>query len=284
MIQVEMPGLTVTNAPRQSVPYLIDSNWYDSSENVIDADDRPFGEGSFDVDIPRIRPLFPEFTIGLVDPGNGSAVFELHDTVMALQELVGPFEVTVTDPRGPRSVTARLAGKIEFPIEDENGVAQATIPLKAADPKKYGPVVRPAPSTGLPKSGTGIAYPIAYPIDYGMPGDPGQVTLTNVGTSSVVPDLVVNGGLEGGFDIVVVGTGEHIRFERFVPLGSAVTVQQSTGRAFLDGDTNDVTRALTYDDVIAIPPKSSIVLQFNAIGTPVGTPTLTVPRLRPAYR
>lgn len=284
MIQVDLPRLTVTNEQGQSIPYLVDTNWFDSAESVLDADDRPFGEGSFDVDMPQIRPRFDEFTIGLVDPGDGSAVYVLHDTLMALQELIDPFPVTVTDPRGARSSIERLAGKIEFPIEDENGVAQATIPLKATDPKRYGPAVTPAPSTGLPTPGSGIAYPITYPIDYGTPGDPGQVTLTNEGTSSVVPDLVVTGGLEGGFDIVVVGTGEHIRFERFIPLGSAVTVEQSTGRAFLDGDTNDVTRALTYDDVIAIPPKSSIVLQFNAIGTPTGTPTLTVPRLRPAYR
>lgn len=285
MIRVELPGLTVTNEPGQTIPYLIDTNWFDSAESVIDADDRPFGEGSFDVDMPQIRPRFDEFTIGLVDPGDGSAVYALHDIVMALQELVDPFEVTVEDPRGPRSATERLAGKIEFPIQDEDGVAQTTIPLKAADPKRYGPIVSPAPSTGLPQPGTGIPYPITYPIDYGTPGDPGQLVLTNEGTSYTVPDLVITGGgSSGGFDFFIIGTGEHKRFERFVPVDSTVTFEQSTGRVYIDGPTNDVTRSLTYDDLIVVPPKSSIVIQFNAIGTVTGTPTLSAPRLRPAYR
>lgn len=285
MITAELPGLVVTNAPNQSVPFLLDTNWFDAAEVVIDADDRPFGEGSFDVDLPQIRPRFPWFTIGLVDPGDGSAVFTLHDIAMGLVERVDPFEVTVTDPRGARSATARVAGKIEFPIEDENGVAQTTIPLKAADPKTYGPVVTPAPSTGLPQPGTGIAYPITYPIDYGIPGDPGQLVLTNVGTSYAIPDLVISdGGSSGGFDIVAVGSGEHIRFDRFVPVDSVVTIEQRTGRAYIDGPTNDVTRALTYSDLIAVPPGGSITLQFNVIGVATGTPKLSAPTFRPAYR
>lgn len=284
MIRVDLPGLTITNEPSQRVPYLLDTNWFDSAESVIDADDRPYGEGSFDVDMPQIRPRFDQFTIGLVDPGDGSAVYALHDTVMALQELVDPFEVTVTDPRGPRSATVRVAGKIEFPIEDEDGVAQTTIPLKAADPKRYGPVVTPTPSTGLRRPGTGIDYPISYPIDYGTVGDPGRLVLRNEGTSFTVPDFVVSGGsLSGGYDLVAIESSAHIRLERFIPADSVVVHNQRTGRVTIDGP-NDITRALTYDDLIVVPPKGFVTIQFNAIGDVTGDPHLSTPTLRPAYR
>lgn len=285
MIQVDLPGLTITNEPGQTVPYLSDTNWYDSTEIVIDADDRPYGEGSFDVDMPQIRPRFFDIVIDLVDPGNGSAVWSLHELAMGLTEFVDPFDVTFTDPsRGPlSSIGVRVAGKIEFPIEDEDGVASVTIPLKAHDPKRYGPLVVPSPSTGLPSGGGGIAYPITYPIDYGAPGNPGTVTLVNNGTSTMIPDLRVTGGLAGGFDLFAQETSAHKRFERLIPLDSVVTLQQQIGRAFIDGD-NDVTRYLTYDDVIAVPPKGFVTIQFNAIGVATGTPTLTVPNMRPAYR
>lgn len=283
MIRVDLPGLTVTNQPNQYVPYLMDTNWFDSAESVIDADDRSSGEGSFDVDMPQIRPRFDWFTIGLVDPGDGSAVFVLHDIVMALQELIDPFEVTVTDPRGSRSATEWLAGKIEFPIEDEDGVAQTTIPLKAADPKRYGPLVTPAPVTGLPKPGGGIVYPIVYPIGYGAAGDPGRLVLTNPGTAATIPDLLIDGGLGGGFQLDAVETADRIRFERVIPDGSTVTLHQSENQASIDGDSNIVSTFLTQSDLIVVPPRGTVTIQFNSIGTVTGTPRLRAV-IRPAYR
>ncbi|MEN0083996.1 MAG: hypothetical protein AAGC66_04430 [Leifsonia sp.] len=285
MIQCDLPGLTITNEPGQTVPYLSDTNWYDAAEVVIDADDRPYGEGSFDVDIPQIRPRYFDVVIDLVDPGDGSAVWALHDVAMSLTELVDPFDVTFTDPaRGPlSSVGVRVAGKVTFPIEDEDGVASVTIPLKARDPKRYGPLVVPTPKTGLPTGGGGVGYPITYPLDFGVPGNPGTIVLANTGNAAVVPDFQITGGLSGGFDLLAQETSAHKRFERLIPSDSVVTLRQSEGRAFIDGD-NDVTRDLTYDEPIVVPPKSFVTVQFNAIGVATGTPTLTAINMRPAHR
>lgn len=283
MIRVDLPGLSVTNELGQTVPYLQEiQGWYDSAESVIDADDYAQGEGSHDA-TPRIRPRFINVVIGFTAVGNPAAVFELNDIAMAMQELLDPFELPVTDPLGTRYALVRIAGRIENPIVDERGVASITVPLKARDPKKYGPFTSPAPSTGLPQPGGGIAYPIAYPIDYGAPGDPGRVVVSNPGTSVAIPDLVVNGGLGGGFDLSTLETPDRIRFERVIPDGSAVTVHQSENQASIDGDTNIVSTYLTLSDLIVIPPKGFVTIQFNSIGAVTGTPRLSALE-RPAYR
>jgi hypothetical protein len=232
--------------------------------------------------MPQIRPRFFDLVIDLVDPGDGTAVWALHDLAMSLTELVDPFDVTFADPvRGPlSSIGVRVAGKITFPIEDENGVASVTIPMKAKDPKRYGPLV--SVSTGLPTGGTGITYPITYPLNYGTLGNPGTVQLENPGNAASVVELQITGGLSGGFDLYAQETSAHKRFERLIPPDSVIVLDQMNGRALIDGD-NDVTRDLTYDDLIVVPPKGLVTIQFNAIGTPTGTPTLTA-SMRPANR
>lgn len=282
MIQVDLPGLSVTNETPPAALFLRDlDGWYDGAEIILNADDFPDREGAEDDELPHIRPRFIQVTLGLVDPGDGMAVFALNDTVMSLQELGREFDLAVTDPLGTRYATVRIAGRIQFPIEREDGVAEVTIPLKARDPKKYGPPVAVAP-TGLPVAGTGAPWPAVWPRDWGTAAADGRLTLTNEGTAATVPSFCVSGGMAAGFELRA-STGGIKRFERVIPDGSIVTLDQLEGVASMDGDTNIVSTYLTTDDLFVVPPRGTLTVQFTSLGATTGDPQLW-PILRPAYR
>jgi hypothetical protein len=169
-------------------------------------------------------------------------------------------------------------------VADDHGQLHFTfaVDMLAVDPRRYtlgpdgdGSSGVEVVSTGLPSAGTGLVYPITYPLDYGTPGNIGRITVHNTGTAMSFSILEVTGGLSGGFELQEVSSGNRLRFERAVPVGSTVTLNPRTGTVTIDGPTNDVSGFLTRREWWGVPPGAVQEIQFNAIGTPTGTPTLT---------
>lgn len=207
-------------------------------------------------------------------------VYEERDRVEAMCADGRPAEFTVVDELGTRSVTAEL---LTEPMPDEGLFSpffKYSFDVFAPDPRKYGPAQ--VVSTGLPTSGTGITYPITYPIDWGTPGDPGRVTVSNAGKQETWSLFEVAGGLGSGFELKEISSGRRLRLDRVVPLGSSVFVNPRTGRAYLDVPDNDVTGFLTVREWWSVPPGVSQEIQFSTWGTRSGVPTLTA-STRPAW-
>jgi len=186
----------------------------------------------------------------------------------------------VTDPLGVRECSVEL---VSAPTADDglySSFFKFSFDVVAPDPRKYGPEV--SVSSGLPTSGTGLTYPITYPISYGTPGDPGRVTVENPGTVETFSTFEVSGGLTGGFELKDISSGRRLRLERDVPLGSSVFLNARTGRAYLDVPANDVTGFLTVREWWSVPAGVSQDVQFSALGVVSGVPTLTA-RTKPAY-
>ena len=189
-----------------------------------------------------------------------------------------PVTATFTDELGP---TSRVVSIRNARPRDTKGQSVVTfdVDMIAPDPLRYGPVQ--VASTGLPTSGGGIAYPITYPIDYGTPGNPGRITVSNPGTADTYSLLEVTGGMSGGFELTEVTTGRVNRFARPIPLGSTVYLNPRTGRVSLDGPS-DVSGLLTRAEWWSVPAGGTREIQFNSIGAVTGSPTLTA-RTAPGY-
>lgn len=190
-----------------------------------------------------------------------------------------PVTVTYHDALGP---TSRDVSIRRVAMPDEFGASEFdfTIHAIATDPNRYGPAV--VTSTGVPTAGTGLTYPLTYPLDWGTPGNAGRLTVSNDGDVETSSVLTVTGGLGSGFEAVHVQSGRRIRFERVIPADGVVTLDLETGSAWLDSPTNDVSGFLTRREFWTVPPQSSHDIQFLPLGTVTGSPTLTA-STRPAY-
>lgn len=190
-------------------------------------------------------------------------------------------QVQVVTGSRTRTAMVRLADE---PLVQPTGRwnAAVTLPLLAPDPRKYG-APSAALSTGLPTAGTGLAYPLAYPLDYGALGATGQVTLVNPGTAPAPIDFRVTGELPSGFEISAAETGQRLVYVERVPTGQ--TLHGHTGRGTLRAEGTSERRGnLTVADWMLVPARGQLTLQFTSLGGAFDAAAgLTVPEPRAAF-
>lgn len=252
--------------------------WYDVSESKSEIRERPQAHGAFGLDQEWRESLLISLEGAYVGDDIVEAARAKRTLKRALAQNV-PVEMLVTDPEGP---TSRVVSVRNLRVPDDHGQTRwrFSADVIALDPRRYGPEV--VTSTGLPQPGSGLVWPITYPVNWGTPGDPGRITVANPGDEETVPLLEVAGGLDGGFELVNVSTGQLIRFERHLPAGSTVFVDMEQGLAYIDDPSNDVSAFLTRREFWTVPAGESFDVQFGGIGAVTGTPILTA-RTRPAY-
>jgi hypothetical protein len=118
--------------------------------------------------------------------------------------------------------------------------------------------------------------------DWGDDGSTGRVSVTNNGTAPTWPVLRASGGMSGGFIATDITLGRSVRLDRLIPVGSQVKVNQRTGTASIDGDSNDISGQLTGREFFAVGPGETHQIQFAVLGAVSGTPQFAVD-LSPAY-
>jgi len=200
---------------------------------------------------------------------------DFWDAFASIQADGVPFPLSVENNNGTRTCIVSLDGvpDIEETGESPN-VASISATFIAYDPIKYGP--SRTVSTGLPTAGGGLEYPLHSPsgaLYYGANGNLGRMTLVNNGTADVWPSFKITGGLTSGFFIQRLDTGDVIRYDRVVPLGTVVGLDSQTETVTVDGIPGGSTY-LTRFEWFSVPRKSSIEVQLNAIGGSSGSPLL----------
>jgi len=256
-------------------------DWFSLSNSKSEVHERPQADGAFGIDDEHRESLVLSFK------GWYLAQTRL-EMIQAKRQLLGAFGArgkkvaALTDVDG---TTTRVVSIRSAPIPDNRGslAFSFTVDMVATDPLAYGDVGLVV--ADVPVAGGGLIFPLgsgASYIDFLPGGSTGRISVTNTGTAPVYPTFDVSGGLADGFVVTDVTANRSIRFDRQVPLGSVVTVVQRTGRASIDGPTNDVSGFLTSRQFWAIGPGETHDIQFQPLGAVVGTPRLTV-RQTPAW-
>lgn len=244
---------------------LID--WYALSDDKSPVIDRPQKHGAFEVDASWRSPAAVSF----------QAVY-LADTyaeLLAAQEnltatgATGPVRMTVADDlrATSRFVTVKST---HVPDSHNEKALQYSVDCLARDPLRYGDPI--SVTTGLATAGTGLIFPLDFPVDFGTPGDQGRVALINLGNAPTAPRFIVTGPVSS-FTLKEISTGKQITFDRAIPPGSSVEIDMRTRRAIIDGQS-DVSSFLSSREWWEVPPKTTSLVQFSATGVS-GTPTLT---------
>src|SRR5690606_21188018 len=118
---------------------------------------------------------------GLVIASSPAELEELFDD---LANLPTKGEAVAETVRGLHSLNVGLALAADVRALTDV-IGRYTLQVIAYDPLKYGPEV--TVSTGLPSLTGGLEFPIVFPIDFNTSGDPGRLTLPNVGRQSSWP-------------------------------------------------------------------------------------------------
>jgi hypothetical protein len=187
-------------------------------------------------------------------------------------------ELAVTTFGRRLTAGARLIRR-SVPVEDDyaSGRVPFTLQWKCPDPLRYGPEL--SAETGLPTSGTGLTYPLAYPLDYGTPGATGRITLANDGTADAGIQLAVRGALPEGWE--VSAGGDRLRYPTPVPAGQVIDIDTDTGSVLVEG-TADRRGELTIADWILVPAGGEVTLQFTSLGGAYDPAARLTARWKPA--
>lgn len=256
-------------------------DWYSGAESKSSVNERPQARGAFGISNDFASSLAIS-TKGSFDGDSLADAIAMAERLSAIAVGV-PVRMVVEDPL---RTTSRWVSIRRVTLPPDVGAYKSfdfSIDVVATDPLRYGDPV--SSSTGVPVSGGGLLWPLGTTPtafwDWGADGSSGRISVTNVGTADVWPSLTVTGGLAGGFVATNVATGQTIRFVRPIPVGSSVTINQRTGSASIDGQS-DVGGFITERGFFAIPAGATHQIQFAGLGAVSGTPQFTV-TLSPGY-
>lgn len=253
-------------------------DWYAVTASKADVVERESAHGAF-----GIGPDYRESAVISVSGEYfGSSPADVLRAVEALKVAFArnqPLTVTFDDDFRPTSRVVSVRG-IQVPDLHGETYFSFVIDMVAPDFRRYGAEV--VTTTGLPTSGGGLDYPIKYPVEYGVPGDSGRLTVTNLGTENTFPVLEVSGGMSGGFELTDVRTGRVLQYVRAVPLGATVVIDLRTKQVYQDDVANNVSRWLTRREWWSQPAGVTSEIQFNSLGTVTGVPILSA-RVASAY-
>jgi len=144
-------------------------------------------------------------------------------------------------------------------------------------PRKYGASVNAV--TGVATAGGALEYPLDDPLDYGLAGDPGTVTLANPGTADTAPAFTVTGDMPNGFTITHVQSGRRLVYSDAVLAGQSVRLDAADGSVWLEGNA-DRSSKLIVREWVRLGRKSTGTWLFEALGS---TAAQMIAEVRPAW-
>jgi hypothetical protein len=143
-------------------------------------------------------------------------------------------------------VKARLLQRV-LPTDRQlllGNATKATIQWICADPHRYEQHEQIA-TTPLPQRGPGMAYPLAYPTDYGVASVTGSVVPVNAGNTPAWSVLTVTGPVAQP-RIVNQTTGAYLEYDLVLDAGEQLTIDTSEGTVELDGGSSRLHTATAH--------------------------------------
>lgn len=264
--------ITITgDRPYEGCTYDRLDGWYGIDGVDLGFSRRPNAPGAFAPvkTFPDARTISIE---GDYFGADRAAALRMREDLAALYNEGRPVVMTVADDL---RTTSRIVyvDTVDFPwtIHPE---FEYTIDVKAPDPRRYGDVV--ISSTGLAAPGTGLSWPIVWPVNWGTIGESGRANAANAGNAETISKYVVsNGEMPDGFDLVNVATGERLSYLGPVTVGTVVTLDTATRSALING-SGPGSRFLASPQWWSVPARSSAEIQFLARGPVTGSPRLDV--------
>lgn len=144
------------------------------------------------------------------------------------------------------------------------GRGTAVLQWTCADPRRYS-VTEHVQSIPQPSGGTGLVYPLAYPLDYGAAGESGSRICTNAGDVDASPLITLTGPCTTP-SITNVNTQQVIELGLALAASETVVIDTNTGTVELDGANRlfTLTNRSVPPELFALPDDSDSEIAFRA--------------------
>lgn len=183
------------------------------------------------------------------------------------------------DDDQPLMIFARCTRR-SFPISRTHrvGLARGAIEFEASDPRKYS-LVEETYIAQLPQPEPGLAFPLAFPLDFGAPGSTGNVDAFNSGDAPTHPRFEIKGPCSTP-SITNINTGTILEYDIDLSASDVLYVDTQQGTVTLNGTTaNRLYTATTRsqpEGVFTLPPGRSTLAFRSDDSPPDPASTLTV--------
>lgn len=267
MSEVVLGGLRLPDWATDGWVFRELEDWHSLSASKTPVNERPKTRGAFGVSSVDRESL--AFSLGVSYLGSGRLDLLTAQRMLKAAVGDGPVVMSVTDELGSswRSVTVEAITAAD--TWDENG--EFDIDLIARDPIMYG--TPSTDSTGLPVPGTGIVFPIVFPIELGEPASRGELVLENSGSVPVSPVFTMSGGGVESFTVTALSTQRRLTWSASVGGGSVVVLDGRKRRALLNGGYVSAV-FLSSREWPSVAPGSTETFSFRATGVQ-GEPILS---------
>lgn len=236
---------------------------------------RPGQHGDFDTPSYRRSRVITVDGVCIADDADTAELANRRLAALLADGRVGDFSVET--PLGILTAQVRIS---DTPIDtwlDELAFTWS-LQFTAPDWRKYGEPQ--SADTSLPGGGTGLAYNLAYPLDYGDPGNTGRISFTNTGDAATEPTFTVKAPMGVGFEITRVETGQRLRYAH--PVGSDLTIDCAAGTVLEAGQRRE--RYLTVREWPSVLPGETATFQFSTLGSETtADPAHLSGQMAPAY-
>ena len=183
------------------------------------------------------------------------------------------------DDDAPLVVFARCTRR-SFPISrtHRTGLARGAIEFEASDPRKYS-LVEETYITQLPQPEPGLTFPLAFPLNFGVPGSTGNVDAFNSGDAPTHPRFEIKGPCSKP-SITNINTGTILEYDIDLSATDVLFIDTQQGTVTLNGTTaNRLYTATTRsqpEGVFVLPPGRSALAFRSDDSPPDPASTLTV--------
>lgn len=158
------------------------------------------------------------------------------------------------------------------------GLARGAIEFEASDPRRYS-LLEQSQITQLPQPEPGLAFPLAFPLDFGVPGSTGNMDAFNSGDAPAHPTFAIKGPCSQP-SITNFRTGALLEYDIDLSASDTLYIDTSQGTVTLNGTTaNRLYTATTRSDPeqsFMLPPGSSGLAFRSDDSSPDPASTLTV--------
>lgn len=265
-MQVQWRGVLIGDTDRRVLLSEV-RGWLDSPDMRTSDSDRPGRHGQFPGSMfAGGRTIEVDFTI-------------LDESMLAAMQAApipdeNPVEESLTVWVGTaqaQTVQARCA-RWSLPTDAQfaAGYRRGTYQFKATDPRKYGTSLRTA-STGLPAPvDSGLAFPLAFPLDFGAGVQGGDMTVYNGGDAAMWPVWIIDGPVTGPI-ITCLDTGKQLAFDSsFTVLAGQQLVIDTDSRSVLLAGTTSRRDQVTTAQWFPLPGNARTRVGFSAAAYDAG--------------
>lgn len=161
-------------------------------------------------------------------------------------------------------VSARvLAFDLPTTLDYVRGFATGAVQWVATDPRRYGMVLRSASTKLAAPIEGGLAFPLAFPLDFGPGLAGGTITLHNNGNTPASPVFEVIGPITGPI-ITCQETGARLLFRDDFTIGTGQRLRIDTDTGVVMLGAANRRNELTVADWFTVPAGGSKLIRFTA--------------------